>query len=140
MDWLRQTPGVDPVMARDGWPKNEKILDGAHTVVCYLDGGGKQPFLEPARMKKLQSLMDGGAGLVMLHQAVDFPAGPDKTIQSWLGAVWLADIGCRGHWDMEFSGLPEHPVTRGVKPFAAPGDGWLYNLHFAADIDRKSVV
>src|SRR6185295_7713889 len=27
--------------------------------------------------------------------------------------------------------IAPHPVTRGVKPFAAPADGWLYNLHFA---------
>lgn len=138
MDWLRQSPGVDPVMARDGWPKNEGILDQARTVVCYMDGGGKQPFLEPARMKRLQSLVDAGVGLVMLHQAVDFPKGPDETVQSWLGAVWRADIGSRGHWDMEFSRLPAHPVLRGVKPFAAPGDGWLYNLHFRAGM--KGVV
>lgn len=134
MDWLRQSPGVDPVMARDGWPKNEKILEGARTVVCFMDGGGKQPFLEPARMKRLQALMDDGVGLVMLHQAVDYPNGPDTAVQSWLGAVWRFDIGSRGHWDMEFSRFPDHPVVRGVKPFAAPGDGWLYNLHFAPDM------
>ena len=32
---------------------------------------------------------------------------------------------------MEFKTIPQHEVTRGVKPFAAPGDGWLYNLHYA---------
>ena len=32
---------------------------------------------------------------------------------------------------MEFTDIPAHEVTRGVRPFAAPADGWLYNLHFA---------
>jgi hypothetical protein len=32
---------------------------------------------------------------------------------------------------MEFSTFPPHPILRGVEPFAAPLDGWLYNLHFA---------
>src|SRR5437660_9022250 len=28
MDLLKQTPGVYPVMARNGWPQDEKIVDG----------------------------------------------------------------------------------------------------------------
>mgnify|MGYP001599432456 CR=1 FL=1 len=28
MDWLKQQPGVWPLMARD-WPKNEQVLEGA---------------------------------------------------------------------------------------------------------------
>jgi hypothetical protein len=131
MDWLKQQPGVWPVMARD-WPKNEAILDGAKCVVYFGDGGGKQPFIEPARWAKLTKLVEGGAGLVLLHQAMDFPKGPDgDKVQDWLGGVFRSDIGCRGHWDMDLKPIGTHPVLRGVKPFAAPGDGWLYNLHFA---------
>src|SRR5262245_6505973 len=40
---LKQTPGVKPVLAKEYWPKNEAILDGAKTIVFYMDGGGKQP-------------------------------------------------------------------------------------------------
>jgi hypothetical protein len=132
LDWLKQTPGVWPVMVR-GWPGNATVLDGAKTVVYYGDGGGKQPFIDPARWAAFSKLMDSGTGLVLLHQAMDFPAGPDADrIKGWLGGVFHGDIGCRGHWDMEFTRIPGHAVTRGVKPFAAPADGWLYNLHFAA--------
>jgi hypothetical protein len=131
MEWLKQTPGVWPVMAAEGWPKGEKIFDGAKAVVVFADGGAKLPFLEPARWAKIKALMDGGAGLVMLHQAVDVPADRAEEIKSWLGAVWQADIGSRGHWDMEFNEFPPHPITRGLTPFAAPLDGWLFNLHFA---------
>lgn len=131
MDWLEQQPGVWPVMAR-GWPANERVLEGTRCVVYFGDGGGKQPFLEPARWAALQRLRSSGAGLVLLHQAMDFPAGPQAMeIKAWLGAVYLSDIGSRGHWDMEFKRIPSHAVTRGVTPFAAPADGWLYNLHFA---------
>jgi hypothetical protein len=132
MDWLKQQPGVWPVMARD-WPANGRVLEGAKCVVYFGDGGGKQPFAEPKRWAALTKLMEGGAGLVLLHQAMDFPAGPDgDKIKGWLGAVFYSDIGSRGHWDMEFKSIPAHEVNRGVKPFAAPADGWLYNLHFAA--------
>ncbi|MBM3843901.1 MAG: hypothetical protein FJ397_11690, partial [Verrucomicrobia bacterium] len=120
-----------PVLAR-GWPRDERVLEGARSVVYFGDGGGKQPFAEPRRWAVLQRLLDGGAGLVLLHQAMDFPAGPDgAAIRGWLGAVYHSDIGSRGHWDMEFNDIPAHEVTRGVRPFAAPADGWLYNLHFA---------
>ena len=131
MDWLKQQPGVWPVMARD-WPKNEKLLDGAKCVLYFGDGGGKQPFIEPARWAKLSKMLDAGCGLVLVHQGMDFPKGPDgDKVQGWLGGVFRSDIGCRGHWDMDLKTTGEHPVLRGVKPFAAPGDGWLYNLHFA---------
>ena len=129
--WLHQMPGVWPVMVRNGWPTNEAIFKGARTVVIYVEGGGQQPFFEPARWAQLKQLMDAGAGLVMVHQAVDFPVGPDRAVKEWLGGVWKRDIGCRGHWDMELKPLAEHPVLRGVGAFPVKGDGWLYNLHFA---------
>src|SRR3984957_11260718 len=28
MKLLKETPGVAPVMVRDGWPKNERVFDG----------------------------------------------------------------------------------------------------------------
>ena len=131
MDWLKQAPGVWPVLVAEGWPKNEAILDGAKAVVVYADGGAKLPFLEQARWAKMKSLIDAGAGFVMLHQAVDLPAERAEEMKSWLGAVFQGDIGSRGHWDMEFSEFPKHPINRGVTAFAAPLDGWLFNLHFA---------
>jgi hypothetical protein len=132
LDWLKQQPGVWPVLAR-GWPTNENLLKDAKCIVYYGDGGGKQPFVgDSQRWETFSRLMESGVGLVLLHQAMDFPVGPDgEKIKRWLGAVYHADIGSRGHWDMEFKTIPTHDVTRGVKPFAAPADGWLYNLHFA---------
>jgi hypothetical protein len=132
MDWLHQTPGVAPVLAADGWPKNDAILDGARAVVVFADGGAKLPFLAESRWAKMRALIEGGAGFVMLHQAVDVPAAQADEMRRWLGAVWQPDIGSRGHWDMSFADFPKHPTLRGVTAFDAPLDGWLYNLHFAA--------
>jgi Trehalose utilisation len=131
MDWLKQQPGVWPVLARD-WPKNEAVLKGTKCVVYFGDGGGKQPFISPERWAAFGKLMDAGAGLVLLHQAMDFPSGPDaEKIKGWLGGVFHADIGNRGHWDMDLKPAGKHPVLAGVGAFAAPADGWLFNLHFA---------
>jgi hypothetical protein len=133
-DWLKQTPGTWPVLVADGWPKNERVLDGARGIVVYADGGPKLPFLESHRWEKMRKFMDAGVGLVMLHQAVDVPEAQAGEIKNWLGGVWQKDIGSRGHWDMEFSEFPKHPTTHGVAAFAAPFDGWLFNLHFAAGV------
>ena len=130
-DWLRKTPGVHPVLAADGWPQNEQIFAGAKAVVIFADGGAKLPFLTPERWEKMKALIASGAGLVMLHQAVDVPETNAEELKSWLGAAWTKDIGCRGHWDMDFAPTASHASLRGVEPFAAPLDGWLYNLHFA---------
>ena len=131
MHWLKAETGVWPVLAAEGWPQDERIFEGAKAVVVYADGGPKLPFLAPERWQKIAKLVQGGAGLVMLHQAVDVPAENADAIKAWLGGAFQSDIGSRGHWDMEFSKFPTHPVTRGVTPFAAPLDGWLFNLHWA---------
>src|SRR3954471_3478391 len=57
---LKQTPGVAPVLAVDGWPKNEKIFDNAKTVVFYMDGGGKQPILQPGHLELIEKLAAKG--------------------------------------------------------------------------------
>lgn len=140
MNWLKQQPGIWPVMARE-WPKNEEILKGAKAVVYYGDGGGKQPFVEPSRWATFSKLMDSGCGLVLLHQAVDFPAGPDsEKIKGWLGGVFHSDIGCRGHWDMDLKPAGKHATLAGVQAFSAPMDGWLYNLHFVDGKGFKPLV
>ena len=51
---LKQTPGVCPVLAAEGWPKNEKIFENARAVVFYMDGGGKQPVLAPGRLELIE--------------------------------------------------------------------------------------
>lgn len=129
--WLLAETGVWPTMVAGGWPQDESVFAGARTVVVYSDGGAKTPFLTPERWRRVEKLAQSGVGLVMLHQAVEVPADKAQTLQSWLGAVWQPDIGSRGHWDMEFTKIPTHPITRGVTPFVAPFDGWLFNLHFA---------
>ncbi len=133
-DWLRKTQGVWPVLVADGWPKNEAVFKDAKAVVVYADGGPKLPFLAPERWNLIKELVAKGTGLVMLHQAVDVPEERAAEVQQWLGGVWQKDIGCRGHWDMEFSQFPKHPSLNGLASFAAPLDGWLYNLHFSPEI------
>lgn len=132
MEWLKAVPGVAPVLVADGWPKNEAVLDGARAVLLFMDGGIKLPFLEEGRWKRMQALADSGTGLVVLHQGIDCPADRAEAFKQWFGAAFQPDIGCRGHWDVQFVSVPSHPITRGMQPFELLKDGWLYNLHFAS--------
>src|SRR5665213_1516937 len=72
MKMLKQTPGVFPVMVRDGWPKNPKTFDDAKSVVFYMDGGGGHPILNKGHKEVVQKLIDKKVGFVNLHYAVEY--------------------------------------------------------------------
>lgn len=129
MKVLRQTPGVFPVFVAEGWPKNERIFEGARTVVFYMDGGGKQPFLTPGRLGLIEKLAARGVGIVHLHQVIDYPKAETDRVLPLLGGVYVPQASARGHWDGDFKDFVEHPVTRGVKRFVE-NDGFLYKLRF----------
>jgi hypothetical protein len=127
---LKHTSGVEVIQVTEGWPEDEQIFNDADSIVFYTDGGGKQAFLStPQRVAKMQSLVDAGVGLVMLHQAVDFPEEFGDQAMSWLGGVYLKGRSGRGHWDSKHVDFPEHPITRGVIPWEI-NDGWLNALAF----------
>ena len=54
MKLLRETPGVAPVMARDGWPKDPKTFENAKAVVFYMDGGGGHPIIQDHHLDTLE--------------------------------------------------------------------------------------
>lgn len=130
---LKQTPGVFPVLAAEGWPKNEKIFEGAKTIVFYMDGGGKQSILQPDHLEKIEKLAAKGVGIVHLHQIIDYPKTATDRVLPLIGGVWVPGMGARGHWDGEFDKFVEHPITRGVAPFKE-NDGFIYKLKFVEDM------
>ncbi|MBX9627308.1 MAG: ThuA domain-containing protein, partial [Gemmataceae bacterium] len=143
MNLLKQTPGVWPIMARDGWPKNEKLFDTADCVVFYLDGRGGHPATKGDRLDKLQKLMDRGVGWVNLHFAVDYEPKDGERVVRWMGGYYDPRTSTNPHWDAAIRSLPKHPITRGVKPFTL-NDEWYYNVHWiddATDVkDAKNVT
>ncbi len=126
---LRQTNGVEIVQVKNGWPDDETVFSNAKAAVFYTDGGGKQAFLDPPqRTAKLQSMVDSGVGIVMIHQAVDFPESFVDQAKSWIGGIYSNGSG-RGHWDSTHVDFPGHPVARGVTPWKI-NDGWLNGIQF----------
>ena len=134
---LKQTSGVATIFVRDGWPVDESVFRDCAAVVFYTDGGGLQAFLKtPERVAQMQKLADVGVGIVMIHQAVDFPAEFENTGKKWLGGVYLKEGSGRGHWPSTHVDFPDHPVSRGVEPWKV-NDGWLNKIAF---VDKMAGV
>ncbi|MFL5340956.1 MAG: ThuA domain-containing protein [Gemmataceae bacterium] len=136
---LQQTPGVWPVMVRDGWPKDEKIFDGAKAVVFYLDGRGGHPLADPKKLGVIQKLIDQKCGFVCLHYAVDYRPQEGDRVINWMGGYYLDRFSINPHWDADFTSLPHHPITRGVKPFKIR-DEWYYNMKFVPGMKNVTPI
>jgi hypothetical protein len=131
-DLLAQTPGTKALVVRDGWPDDDSVLADAAAVLFYDGGNGKQGFLADAgRIGRIQQLIDGRAGLLVLHQAIAFPAPLADRSRAWLGGAYVEGVSHRGHWRADHRSFPEHPVTRGVTAWSSE-DGWLNAIDFVA--------
>jgi type 1 glutamine amidotransferase len=126
---LKQTPNVWPVMVRDGWPKNEKVFDNAASVIFYMDGRNGHPVVQNNRLEFMQKLMDKGVGWVNLHYAVDYLPEHGQKVLSWMGGYYDFRISTNPHWDAAIRSLPNHPITKGVKPFTIR-DEWYFNMQW----------
>jgi type 1 glutamine amidotransferase len=127
---LNQVPGVRADVFTNGWPQDEKVLADADAIFLYSDGGGGHPFNRPERREVLAGLMSKGVGLGCAHYAVEVPKGPtgDALLQ-WIGGYFEMHWSVNPHWTADFKQLPEHPITRGVKPFKV-NDEWYYHMRF----------
>ena len=131
---LAKIPGVEPVFVAGGWPRDEKVFEGARSIVFFMDGGGGHPMIQGKRLETLKGLMDKGVGLVCLHYAVEVPKGkPGDAFLDWIGGYYESGFSTNPHWTAHFTRLPEHPITRGVGPFSIK-DEWYFNIRFRPDL------
>lgn len=140
--WLLQQAliqnGVNAVMARDGWPKDESIFKGARAVMFYCDGGAGHPLIQATngqrkRLELIQGLVKQGVGFACYHYGVEFPKNDGPTILPMLGGYFEPYWSVNPHWRAGFKELPRHPITNGVKPFDIQ-DEWYYHMRFVPDM------
>jgi type 1 glutamine amidotransferase len=127
---LNAVPGITSTVHSNGWPKSADAFDGADAIVIYSDGGGGHPAIKPDRLQLLGGLMKKGVGLGCIHYAVEVPkdkGGPE--FLDWIGGYFETFWSVNPHWDGDFKELPNHPITRGVKPFKIR-DEWYYHMRF----------
>jgi type 1 glutamine amidotransferase len=115
-----------------GWPRESSAFDGIDCVVMYGDGGGGH-MVRP-HLDEMDALAKKGVGIVCLHYAVEVPKGPvGEKFLDWIGGYFEIDWSVNPHWTAQFSNLPEHPITRGVRPFAI-NDEWYYHMRFREEL------
>lgn len=129
---------IEAQVYRSGWPRDAKAFDGVDCVVMYGDGGGGH--MVTAHLKELDALAKRGVGIVCLHYAVEAPKGPtgDKFLE-WIGGYFEADWSVNPHWTAHFNDLPEHQITRGVKPFEI-NDEWYYHMRFRDEMRNVTPI
>jgi hypothetical protein len=129
---LRQTPGVHVSVVRNGWPKDPALFDHAKAIVLYMEGGeggAIHPLSEPGRLEIIQKAIAGGAGLVTYHKGGAIPGDLGAKMIPLQGAYYDFKTSSKGHWTVDFKVFPDHPVTRGMKPFTL-NDGYCIGLNF----------
>ncbi|MFT5407747.1 MAG: type 1 glutamine amidotransferase [Verrucomicrobiales bacterium] len=115
---LELTTGVDAVVS-NGWPTDEKTLEGVKTIVIYTDPAAER-ILDGPGAKKFEAMMKDGVGLVTIHWASSvYEKNLERLGGRWkgyLGGTWVSNVGIHTNRSQLEQLIPEHPVCRGWKP------------------------
>ncbi len=121
------TPAVSAVVVEGGWPKDVRTLQDAAAIVVACDGNSLIGGM--ANWKALDAIARKGTGIVFIHYALDPGDLYGKYLLDWIGGHYEQYWSVNPFWLAQFKALPEHPITRGVKPFAVT-DEWYYHMRF----------
>ncbi|MCS7046755.1 MAG: hypothetical protein NZO58_10395, partial [Gemmataceae bacterium] len=92
------------------WPKDLTDADG---IVVMLNHGGSA--VNPA----VQAAIDRGAGFMAVHYGVEVTKGKQgDAYLKWIGGYFETFWSVNPFWTPKFTKIPEHEITRGVKPFS----------------------
>jgi len=128
---LAGIPGVNVVVVSNDWPKDEKVLEGADAVLIFASGDSGHPLVKGNRLQTLDALMKQGCGFGTMHYAVEIPEHQGGAeLLRWQGGYFLTNWSVNPTWEANFTNLPNHEITRGVKPFKIR-DEWYYHMRFA---------
>jgi len=128
----RNMSNLYAVVYRNGWPQDPTALDNADAITMNCDGGNGH--LLNTHFEQVDSLMKKGVGLGIIHYALIVPKGkPGDYLVNWIGGYHEAFWSVNPIWEANFKTLPNHPVTRGVKPFQIK-DEWYYHMRFKKDM------
>ncbi|MEY2408658.1 MAG: hypothetical protein QOF48_1328 [Verrucomicrobiota bacterium] len=127
---LAHTPGLSVTVASNDWPKDPAAFDGVDAVFMFCTGEGGHPAARPERLKLLGDLMSKGVGFGTCHYGVEVEKNKGAAeFLEWQGGYFEAFWSVNPHWTPNFTSFPDHPIARGVKPFAIR-DEWYYHMRF----------
>jgi type 1 glutamine amidotransferase len=129
-------PGARAVVIR-GWPKDPAILADAAAIIIACDGNSI--IGSTANYKRLDELARQGVGLGFIHYALDVGKERGAFLIDWIGGYYEQHWSVNPHWTAEFKELPDHPITRGVRPFAI-NDEWYYHMRFRENMEGVTPI
>ncbi len=131
-------PEVYTTTYLNGWPKDPTACDNADAIAVFCDGGGGHVVMR--HLEQVDKLAKKGVGIAMLHYAVEVPKGkPGDYMLDWTGGYFETFWSVNPHFKAEFKELPEHPITRGVKPFTID-DEWYYHMRFVENMQNVTPI
>ncbi len=131
---LESVEGLEVTFHLNGWPEDESIFDGKDGILMYMDGGANHPAVQEGHLAFLGKLMDQGVGLMCAHYGVEVTAeNGGAEFKKWIGGHYDSGYSCNPMWSPAYEAFPDHPVTRGVKPFEIK-DEWYMHMRFRDDL------
>lgn len=114
------------VRSTNNWPTD---LSYADAVIVSLNHG-QRAALDP----EIASAVRRGAGFMAIHFGVEVNKGDagDNYLR-WMGGYFETEWSVNPWWQPDFQEIPEHPTTRGVKPFSVK-DEWYYHMRFVNEM------
>lgn len=131
---LEKVSGLQVTVVSNGWPADVSLFAGADAVAIFSDGGGGHPFIQGDHLKVIGDLAKKGVGVGCIHFAVEVPkdkGGPE--FQEWIGGYYEDHFSCNPMWTPDYQKFPDHPITRGVKPFSIR-DEWYMHMRFRPEM------
>ena len=137
---LRESkPDYEITVFKNGWPEDnvDQIAD-ADTVVVYCDGGRRH--LLNRHIEEFGEVMKSGVGLICLHYGVETTKGETgDAFLDWIGGYFEAGWSVNPTWEADFTALPDHPISSGVKPFKI-NDEWYFHMRFREGMEGVTPI
>ncbi len=128
---LSGVEGLEVEVHANHWVSDDSTLEDADGIVIYADGGNGHPALQGNHRELIQAAVDRGAGIMMMHYAVQCADKGDSgdAFREWIGGAYEAGFSVNPIWDADYDKFPVHPVTRGIEPFKI-SDEWYFSIRF----------
>jgi len=130
-------PQIEATVLEGGWPKDLKPLEGAAAIVIACDGNSLVG--SESNWKALDALARKGVGLAFLHYSLDPGDKCGPYLLDWIGGYYKQHWSVNPSWLAQFKTLPEHPITRGVRPFRIE-DEWYYHMKFRSNMEGVTPI
>jgi type 1 glutamine amidotransferase len=134
----KNVTGVNAVVFENGWPDDTSFLDNAAAVVMFCDGLNHH--VGNGHWEELDKMAKKGVGIAVLHYAAVVAKGKTGDyFLDWMGGYYEPGWSVNPHWEANFESFPEHPVTRGMKPFTIH-DEWYFHMRFREGMNNVTPV